>query len=349
MKAVRIVATRQPLVFEDLPDPTPGPDDAVVRVQATGICRSDWHAWMGDWTWIGLAPTLPIVPGHEFGGEVVAVGANVREFAVGDRVTVPFHNACGHCAYCRAGSPNLCANTGIYGFSWDGSFAEYVRVPHADFNLIRLPDTVDALTAAAMGCRYMTGYHGVMRGGVRPGHWVAVQGAGGVGLSAIQVAAAVGAQVVAVDIDDAKLDKAREEGAVAVVNARRANVPEAVREITGGGAHVGIDALGIRETILNSILSLRKGGRHVQIGLTTAAEGGMVAVPIDAVTAMELEIVGSLGNPHPAYDGLLSLVAAGRLRPRNLVEREVGLEDVNAVFAAMTEFQTRGFNVVTRF
>jgi propanol-preferring alcohol dehydrogenase len=163
------------------------------------------------------------------------------------------------------------------------------------------------------------------------------------------VATAIGAQVIAVDIDDEKLEKAKQEGAVAVVNARREQVPEAIREITKGGAHVGIDALGIRETILNSVLSLRKGGRHVQIGLTTAEEGGMVALPVDAITAMELEVVGSLGNPHPAYRGLLNLVAQGRLKPKALVEREVGLEDVNEVFTKMSEFQTKGFNVITRF
>ncbi|WP_029423425.1 zinc-dependent alcohol dehydrogenase family protein [Alicyclobacillus macrosporangiidus] len=349
MKAARIVEHRQPLQIEEVPDPTPGPHDAVVRVQASGICRSDWHAWMGDWSWIGLTPELPIIPGHEFGGEVVEVGHEVRSFRLGDRVTVPFHYACGHCEYCHSGVPNLCLDTRVYGISWDGGYAEYVLVRNADFNLIRLPESVDALTAAAIGCRYMTGYHGVMRGNVKPGQWVAVQGAGGVGLSAIQVATAVGAQVIAVDIDDEKLEKARQEGAVAVVNARRDNVPEAIREITQGGAHVGIDALGVRETVLNSVLSLRKGGRHVQIGLTTAEEGGIVGLPIDAITAMELEIVGSLGNPHPKYTGLLQLVASGRLRPTTLVERQVSLDDVNEVFQNMTEFRTRGFNIITRF
>lgn len=349
MKAVRIVKHREPLQLETLPDPTPGPQDAVVRVQATGVCRSDWHAWMGDWTWLGLAPKLPVIPGHEFGGEVVAVGRDVHRYKEGDRVTVPFHYACGHCEYCLRGVPNLCMETGIYGFTWDGSYAEFVVVRNADFNLIRLPDEVDAITAAAIGCRFMTGYHGVMRGRVRPGDWVAIHGAGGVGLSAIQVATAIGAQVIAVDIDDAKLEKAREQGAVATVHARRENVPGAIREITKGGAHVSIDALGVRETILNSVLSLRKGGRHVQIGLTTSEESGMVTLPIDMITAMELEVVGSLGNPHPDYTGLLSLVAQGRLRPKELVEREIGLEDVTEVFERMTRYETRGFNVITRF
>ena len=349
MRAVRIVEQKKPVIVDTIPDPSPGPQDAVIRVEATGICRSDWHAWMGDWTWIGLSPQLPITPGHEFGGEVVALGSEVKEFREGDKVTVPFHYGCGHCEYCSTGVPNLCENLAIYGFSWDGSYAEYVVVKNADFNLIRLPENVDSITAAAIGCRYMTGYHSVMRGQVQPGEWVAVQGAGGVGLSAIQTANAVGAQVIAVDIDDEKLEKAKQEGAAAVVNARRDSVPGVIREITKGGAHVGIDALGVKETILNSVLSLRRGGRHVQVGLTTAEEGGMVALPIDMITSLELEIVGSLGNPHPAYRGMLSLVSQGRLNPKSLVEREVGLDDVNEVFNNMTEFKTKGFNVITRF
>ncbi|WP_067928645.1 zinc-dependent alcohol dehydrogenase family protein [Alicyclobacillus shizuokensis] len=349
MKAARVVEFRKPLIIEQLPDPSPSPQDAVVRVEASGICRSDWHGWMGDLSWLGLSPQLPITPGHEFGGEIVALGKDVQGFKLGDKVTVPFHYACGHCEYCRNGVPNRCDNTGVYGFSWDGSFAEYVVVRNAEFNMIGLPDNVDALTAAAIGCRYMTGYHGVMRGLVQPGQWVAVQGAGGVGLSAIQTAYAVGAHVIAVDVDDEKLQKAKQEGATAVVHARRENVPEAIREITKGGAHVGIDALGIQETVLNSVLSLRKGGRHVQIGLTTSEETGHVSLPMDFITTSEIEIVGSLGIPHPDYRGLLSLVAEGRLNPKALVEREVGLEDVNEVLDNMTNFRTKGFNVITRF
>ena len=349
MKAARMVAFREPLVIDQVADPSPGPEDAVIRVEASGICRSDWHGWMGDWTWLGLSPELPITPGHEFGGEIVALGRDVKGFHIGDKVTVPFHYACGHCEHCHAGVPNRCDNVGIYGFSWDGSFAEYVVVRNANLNLIRLPEGVDALTAAAVGCRYMTGYHGVMRGGVRPGQWVAVHGAGGVGLSAIQTAYAMGARVIAVDVDDDKLAKARAEGACEVVNARTQPVVEAIREITKGGAHVSIDALGIRDTVLNSVLSLRKGGRHVQIGLTTSEEGGFVPLPMDLITSCEIEVVGSLGIPHPDYAGLLALVAEGRLRPKDLVEREVRLEDVNDVFDRMTRFETKGFNVITSF
>lgn len=349
MQAARLIEHRKPLSIDTIPDPEPGPADAVVRVLATGICRSDWHGWMGDWSWLGLSPELPITLGHEFGGEVVAVGREVKGFKPGDRVTTPFHYACGHCEYCHAGVPNRCDDLGIYGFSWNGSFAEYVVVYNASFNLISLPDNVDSTTAAAIGCRFMTGYHGVLRGRTGPGEWIAIHGAGGVGLSAIQTAYAMGARIIAVDVDNNKLQKARQEGASAVVNARNENVVEAIREITQGGAHVGIDALGIKETLLNSVKSLRKGGRHVQIGLTSAEEGGKVALPVDVMTSCETEFIGSLGIPHPDYPRLLAMISDGRLKPDSLIEREVNLESINEVFDNMTQFRTSGFNVITDF
>ncbi|MDN6149315.1 MAG: zinc-binding dehydrogenase [Yaniella sp.] len=195
----------------------------------------------------------------------------------------------------------------------------------------------------------MTGYHAIGRGRVGPGDWVAIQGAGGVGLSAIQTAAAVGAQVIAVDIDEDKLTKAKEAGASVAVNSKTENVAEAIHEVTKGGAHVGVDALGIQETITNSLRSLRKGGRHVQVGLTGSEEQGIAQIPIDAMTAGEIELVGSFGNPRPDFPGLLALVSQGRLDPGSLVEREVGLGDVNEVFDNMSEFKTKGFNIITQF
>lgn len=349
MRAAQIIETKKPLRIGNVPDPTPGAHDVIVKIEASGVCRSDWHAWMGDWTWLGLAPELPIIPGHEMGGIVEVVGSEVKNFKPGDRVTTPFHEGCSYCPNCQSGHSNRCDNLQIFGFGYDGAYAEYVKVPNGDFNLVKLPDEVDFVTAAAIGCRYMTGYHGVVRANLKPGNWLVVHGAGGVGLSSIQVGNAVGAQVIAVDVDDAKLEMARKEGAVATINARNENVIEAVQHITKGGAHASIEALGIQETILNSVLSLRKGGRHVQIGLTTHNEAGIVGLPIDAVTAKELEIIGSLGNPRTEYDGLLTLIAQGKLNPRSLVSKEVALDDVNDVLNDMTNFKTYGFNVITSF
>lgn len=349
MRAAQIIKHREPLKVGEVPDPNPGPKDVVVKVEASGICRSDWHAWMGDWEWIGLSPELPIIPGHEFGGEVVAIGNEVQNYKVGDRVTSPFHHGCTHCSNCMSGNSNRCDNLEIFGFNFDGAYAEYVLITEADFNLIELPEEVDFQSAAAIGCRYMTGFHAVNRGRVQPGEWLVVHGTGGVGLSATQVGTALGALVIAVDVDDAKLEKAREEGAVATINARNENVVEAVQEITKGGAHVSIEALGIEETILNSVLNLRKGGRHVQVGLTTSEEEGIVGLPVDAITAMELEVIGSIGNPHSDYSGLLQLISSGRLNPKTLISKEVKLSEASDVLNEMTNFNTLGFNVITSF
>jgi D-arabinose 1-dehydrogenase-like Zn-dependent alcohol dehydrogenase len=345
-----MTAFREPLEIVDIPEPAPGAHEVVVRVEAEGICRSDWHAWNGDWDWVGLSPSLPLIPGHELGGVIEAVGSEVREYAVGDRVTVPFHEGCGHCPYCRNGRTNLCDNLEFIGFTHDGGYAEYTKILNADFNCVRLPEGVDSLTAAAIGCRYMTAYHAVTnRGNVRPGQWVAVHGVGGVGLSAVQIAASIGAQTIAIDIDDRKLEKARAEGAVAGVNGSNSDVSEAIREISHGGVHISIAALGRHEMVVKSVASLRKGGRHVQVGLTSQEERGVVGLPIDMMIEAEIEFVGSVGNPHGQYPELLALIELGRLNPRSLITREIELSEVNQVIAAMTNYDTIGFNIITRF
>lgn len=349
MKAAVVTELRKPPVIQELPDPNPGPGDAVIRVEACGVCRSDWHFWQGDWSWVGLEPSLPAVFGHEFGGVVEAVGSGIRSFQPGDRVTVPFHLACGHCEYCYSGRSNLCGQ-GIYGAGLYGGFASKVLIPNADANLVALPQGVDALSAAALGCRYMTAYHGLVdRARIQPGEWVAVFGAGGVGLSAVQIASAVGARVIAVDISEEKLARAREEGAEAVVNAARGPAQEAVKDLTGGGAAVAVDALGSVSTAVPAVLSLVKGGRHVQIGLTGRDEKGLIPLPVDVITFQELQVIGSLGCPTSSYKGLLSLVAAGRLNPRRLVSRTIALEQVGEALTAMSQFNTIGFTVITEF
>lgn len=350
MKGAVMVDFRKPLEVRDLPDPRPGPYDAVVRVEACGICRSDWHVWNGDWTWMGLQVQLPRVLGHEFGGVVEEVGSEVRSFKPGDRVTVPFHLACGRCHHCYSGRSNLCMAYGVIGVAMDGGYARKALVPNADVNLVRLPDNVDFLTAAALGCRFMTAWHAVAdRADVRPGEWVAVFGVGGVGLSAVQIASALGARVVAVDISEEKLERARREGAVAAVNAREGNVHRRVKEATEGGADVTIDALGSSSIVLPALLSLRKGGRHIQVGLTSQDDKGMVTVPVDGMVMLETEIRGSLGCPVTSYPSLLAMVSTGRLDPKRLVTRTVAVEEASQVLEQMTEFATTGFNVITRW
>lgn len=347
MKAAVLTAYKQPLEIRELPDPTPGPADAVVKVSACGVCRSDWHLWQEDWTWMNLGVELPRVPGHEFGGVVQEVGAEVRGFRPGERVTVPFHMACGRCDYCTTGRANLCYALGFLGFHHNGGYGEYALVPNADSNLVRLPEQIDDTTAAALGCRYMTAYHGVVdQAAVRPGEWLAVFGIGGVGLAAVQIAVALGAQVIAVSRDATKLGMAREQGAARTVVAGESAAAEVV-ELTGGGAHVSVDALGASLTALPAVLSLRKGGRHVQLGLTGVQDGGMISLPVDAMVAREIRFLGSIGCPTSSYPGLLSMVSSGKLQPSRLMTDSVSVAGVNDVLARMSDFRTLGFNIIT--
>jgi propanol-preferring alcohol dehydrogenase len=346
MKAAVIAGYGEPLEVRDLPDPAPGPADVVVETEACGICRSDWHLWQHHWTWLGLELALPRVPGHEFGGRVVEVGKEVKRFGVGDRVTVPFHLGCGRCDQCRSGRYNLCLAYGVIGVHHDGGYASLVRVPSADTTLVSLPESVDSFTAAALGCRFMTSYHGIVdQAAVRPGEWVAIFGIGAIGLSAVQIAASLGARVIAVGRSPEKLAKARQEGAEAAVQAGPGAAAEIV-ELTKGGAAVTVDALGSSETTLPALQALAKGGRHVQVGLTGPADAGSISIPMDLVVFNELRILGSLGCPIASYTGMLSMVEAGKLQPTRLVDSAVSVADAGRVLAAMTSFNTLGFSVI---
>jgi len=319
----------------DVPDPTPPEGGVVVRVAATGLCRSDWHGWQGH------DPDIrpPHVPGHEFSGVVAAVGAGVRAWRPGDRVTAPFVCACGRCPACLAGDQQVCERQTQPGFTGWGSFAEQVAVHDADVNLVRLPDELDHPAAAALGCRFATAFRAVVdQGRVAAGEWVAVHGCGGVGLSAVMIAAACGARVVAVDIAPGALELARRFGAAVCLDGGAltgsGEVAAAVREVTGGGAHLSLDALGSHDTCVASVESLRRRGRHVQVGLLPAAQG-RPALPMDLVIAYELELRGSHGMAAHAYPRLLRLVTAGVLRPDELVTRTIGLAEVPDALSTM--------------
>ena len=322
------------------PDPECPADGAVIRVGATGVCRSDWHAWMGH-----DPVRLPHVPGHELAGAVAAVGPDVRRWSVGDRVTVPFVCGCGSCGYCRAGDTHVCPDQTQPGFTGAGSFAELVAVHGADTNLVALPDGLDLVTAASLGCRLATAYRAlVTHGRVAGGDWLAVHGCGGVGLSAVLVGVALGARVVAVDVAPAAADRARALGADHVVTGPD---PAAdVLDLTGGGAHVSIDAVGSPATAVASVRSLRRRGRHVQVGLLLGADA-TPPLPMDRVVAQELSVHGSHGMPAHQYPELLALVADGRLDPRLLVGRVIGLDEAGAALAAMSgPTETVGMTVV---
>jgi len=338
-----------PLEVRDVPAPEPTADGAVVRVEATGVCRSDWHGWRGHDPDI----TPPHVPGHEFAGVVEAVGPAVRDWTPGARVTAPFVCGCGHCAECLRGEHQVCAAQTQPGFTHDGSFAEYVLVEHADVNLVGLPDALSAVTAASLGCRFATAWRAVTsQGEAAPGEWAVVHGCGGVGLSAVMVAVAAGARVVAVDVAPDALALAAELGAEVTLDASATDsVVDAVRELTGGGAHLSVDALGSAETCANSVECLARRGRHVQVGLLPRVDGAP-PVPMDVVIARELQLRGSHGMAAHAYPELLALVTAGRLRPDLLVRRRISLTDACAALPALGGGKgggAAGITVVDRF
>lgn len=346
MKAVLYEAFGGSPQIQTVADPTPTNNGVVVKVEATGVCRSDWHAWMGHEPDIAL----PHIPGHELAGVVAAVGRDVKRWKAGDRVTVPFACGCGDCPQCHSGNHQVCDHQFQPGFSAWGSFAEYVALDYADTNLVALPDEIDFATAASLGCRFVTSFRAIVdQGRVSPGDFVAVHGCGGVGLSAIMIANAMGAHVVAVDIDESSLQLAKTVGARHTINAQDSNdVAAAIRDLSGGGAHVSLDALGHPQTCFNSIDSLRKRGRHVQVGLMLADQAHP-PVPMDRVISHELEIVGSHGMQAHRYDAMMAMIQSGRLTPEQLVGREISLAESIEVLTTMDQFKTTGVTVVTEF
>ncbi|MER6560991.1 zinc-dependent alcohol dehydrogenase family protein [Streptomyces sp. NPDC001027] len=343
MRAVVFERYGEPAEVREVPDPRPAPHGVVVRVEATGLCRSDWHGWMGHDPDIAL----PHVPGHELAGVVEQVGELVTRRRPGDRVTVPFVCGCGSCPSCAAGHHQVCERQTQPGFTHWGSYAQYVALDHADVNLVVIPDDLSYATAASLGCRFATAFRAVVQQGrVAAGEWVAVHGCGGVGLSAVMIAAASGARVVAVDVSPQALELARRFGAAECVDAARVpDTAEAVRELTGGGAHLSLDALGSPAVCAASVNGLRRRGRHVQVGLLPSADG-MTSVPLARAVALELEILGSHGMAAHAYPELLELVRSGVLRPDLLVTSTIPLDAAPAALAALGASPGAGMTVV---
>ena len=345
MKAAVYEEFQQPLTIRNVPDPAPSRTGVVLRVRSCGICRSDWHGWMGNDPDI----KLPHVPGHELSGVVEAVGSEVKLWKGGERVTLPFVCGCGTCVQCHSGNHQVCDRQFQPGFTAWGGFAEFVAIDYADTNLVRLPDEIDFVTAAALGCRFATSFRAVVdQAKVSAGQWVAVHGCGGVGLSAIMIATALGARVVAVDIADDKLEFARSIGAATVVNAMTDDAITTVREITGGGAEVSIDALGSFETCFDSISCLRKRGKHIQVGIMEAGQHQTVT-PIDLVIARELEILGSHGMQAHRYPEMLEMIRQGKLQPQKLIGQTVSLEVALKELVDMNFFTSNGVTVINKF
>lgn len=345
MKAAIYEEFRQPLLIQQVADAEASQTGVVLQVKATGICRSDWHGWMGNDADI----KLPHVPGHELAGIVAEVGSDVKLWKIGDRVTLPFVCGCGGCLQCASGNQQICDFQFQPGFTAWGSFAEFVAIEYADTNLVELPAEIDFVTASSLGCRFITSFRAVVeQGKVKGGEWVTVHGCGGVGLSAIMIANALGANVVAIDIADEKLEFAKTIGAVATVNSQTENVVETVKEITKGGANVSLDALGNPQTCFNSIANLRKRGKHIQVGIMEA-EFRNPQIPMGLVIANELEIYGSHGMQAHKYPEMLEMIRQGKLQPNKLIGKTISLEESAEEFINMNNFNGTGVTVIARF
>jgi alcohol dehydrogenase len=347
MRAAVIEAFKQPLVVRNVDEPACPPDGAIVSVKACGVCRSDWHAWTGA----DPDVAAPHVPGHEFAGVVEEVGRDCRRFKRGDRVTAPFILACGQCPDCVGGDPTVCNFQHVVGFSSWGAFAERIAVPRADFNLVRLPETIGFTAAAGMGCRVTTSFRAVVdRAKVQPGEWLAIHGAGGVGLSALLIGIAIGASVLAIDVNEDALKLAKALGATQTLNvAGVTDVGAAVRDATNGGAHVSLDALGITATFHNSIRGLRKLGRHVQIGMPLGRHAEPTIPLLELVYSRQISVMGTRGIPASRFPALFEMIAAGHLDPARLVTHTISLAGAGPALEAMNGYTGAGITVIDRF
>jgi alcohol dehydrogenase len=345
VKAAVFEAFQGALMVRSVDDPTPRSDSAIIAVRACGICRSDWHGWMGHDSDVHL----PHVPGHELSGEIVAVGDSVTRWQLGARVTVPFCCGCGSCDQCASGQQHICDQYTQPGFTQWGAFAEFVEIRFADVNLVALPEEIDFITAASLGCRFATSFRAVLdQGRVTGGDRVVVHGCGGVGLSAVMIAAAVGAEVIAVDIRSDRLEMARRCGAVHLIDASETDPVDTILELTRGGAEVSLDALGSKRTCWNSVRSLRKRGRHVQVGLM-AGKDANPPVPMGLLIGRELEILGSHGMQAHQYDRMLRMIARGTLHPEKLISETVTLSRAAELLPQLHDFPGQGVTVIDRF
>lgn len=340
MKAIVFDSFQGTLEVRQVPLPEP-PDEGVrIKVMAAGLCRSDWHGWMGHDNDI----SLPHIPGHEFAGIVDAIGKGVLRFKPGDRVTAPFVCGCGKCAYCDQGDHQVCPQQTQPGFTHDGCFAEFVTVNSADTNLSILPEDLAFTAAASLGCRFITAYRGLVQQGVlKKDQIVAIYGCGGVGLSCILIALAMEAVVIAIDIDESSLKLARELGAQVTVHANDDPVDTIQNEF--GGADIAVDALGSSETARNGIDSLRRRGKFIQIGLMTGADS-QLSVDMSKVIAHELEILGSHGMSASYYPQLFDWIQQSKIPLYKLIGKTIALAEVPDALPQMGSNSSTGITIV---
>jgi propanol-preferring alcohol dehydrogenase len=318
MKAAVVHSFGAPAQIEDRPIPQPGPGQVLVRLEACGLCHTDIHAMHGDWP---VRPPLPLVPGHEGVGIIEQLGAGVTTRTIGQRVAMPWlGHACGECRFCLDGRENLCEQQYNNGYGVDGGYAEYML---ADARFATpVPDGITALEAAPLTCAGVTTYAAIKNAHVTPGETVAVFGIGGLGHLAVQYARLVGAKVIAVDVSDEKLALATELGADHVVNARRADPVQAIRDYGGADAAV---VLAVAPTVFDQAFqALNRGGRLILVSLPA---DGMITLPIFDTVLKGISVIGSIVGTRQDLAEVFELHAAGRTR---VITQARELQQVNA-------------------
>jgi len=345
MRAAVLHRFKGPITIEQIAEPECPTHGAIVEIGACGVCRSDHHAWAG----VDPDVHLPWIMGHEFAGHVIETGPECS-IPIGTRVTAPFILGCGRCHSCKTGNGTVCNHADVAGFTVPGAFAQRIAVPHAAYNLVTLPDELTYDVAAGMGCRVTTAYRALTdRLALRRGEWIAVHGCGGVGLSAIQIARALGAQAIAVDISDAALEQAHLMGAAHCINATQHDVAAVIADLTGGGVDCSIDAMGLTETFMNSLTCLRKLGRQVQVGMPVGAHATVPLPLLDLIYARQLQLSGSRGIAPAGFAGLLELVRTGSVDLQALVTNRIALSQIGNVLQQMDRFAHSGVTIIDRF
>ncbi len=325
MKAAVVEKFGQPLALRDIPLPSPGPGQILVKTEACGVCHTDLHAAHGDWP---VKPALPFVPGHEGIGIVVSMGTGVTEVNIGDRVGVPWlYSACGHCEYCLAAWETVCAQAEYGGYTKNGGFAEYIL---ADPKYVaHIPEGLAATAAAPIICAGVTSYKGIKECDVKPGEWLAVSGIGGLGHLAVQYGKAMGLRVCAIDVDDEKLEHARRLGAEVLVNARVGDPVAKLRELTGGGAHGVLITAPSLEAFHQGVAMTRKLGTCVLVGLPP----GEFPTPLFDVVANCVTIRGSFVGTRKDMAEALAFAAAGKVRA------DIELQPLSAINSVFERLQ----------
>jgi len=330
MKAAVFHGTDIGLKFEDIPIPKIGPGEILVKVAACGVCHTDLHYIEHG---VPTHKKPPLVLGHEASGVVEEVGADVTRLAKGQRVLIPAVLTCGECTFCRMGRENICSAMTMLGNHINGAYAEYVGVPAKD--VLALPDSIPLEQAAIIADAISTPYHAVKnRAQVRPGDTVVIFGCGGVGINAVQLATACGAYVIAVDINDRKLEWASQFGAVKTINASKVDrVSKEVKKLTGGGADIAMEVIGNPKTIEEAFESVRIGGRLCVVGYTHEK----ISIVAGKIMFKEIEVVGSLGCRPLDYAPLIRMVESGAIDIERQVTHQFPLAELEKAFAVMKE------------